>query len=153
MIEKACIRCGSDGPFWKMSKTKDGLDSYCQSCRRAMNKRWKENNPEKVKALGRKNQSDRYTRLKKEYVEAYGGACQCCGEEEIHFLTIQHWNGVPDHHKTATGHRIDGNNMIQKIKDEGFPDAYGLLCMNCNHAYGHYGFCPHQPHDEEQRRY
>ena len=76
-----------------------------------------------------------------------------CGEPEIHFLTVEHKGGVPDHHKWPSGNRKTGIALFKLIRDEGYPDDYTVLCMNCNYAKGHYGFCPHQPHEESDRRY
>ena len=152
-MKKTCTKCGSEGPFWNMTATKDGLDYWCTSCRKALNIQWRKDNPERNRELGRNNQYDRYSRLKREFVDAYGGACTCCGEMEIHFLTIEHLDGLPDYHKRQDGKRKPGLTLFSLIKEEGYPDDYTVLCMNCNYSKGHYGFCPHQPHEESDRRY
>lgn len=143
-MAKLCSKCGSDGPFWKLSSTKDGLDYYCTSCRTSRNRDWAIKNPERKRELGRKNQKDAYTRFKIEFVTAYGGACVCCGESEIHFLTVEHLTPeARSRHKTG-GKNLSGLPLLRRIKNEGYPDDITVLCANCNYAKGHYGSCPHE---------
>lgn len=146
-MERTCTKCGSNGPFYPNG------GSWCIECRKAHNREWRKNNPERKRELGRKHQYDAHTRLKVELVEAYGGVCTCCGESEIHFLTIEHVNGIPSSHRLSSGKRLSGLALLRKIKSEGYPDTVTVHCMNCNYAKGHYGFCPHQPHGVDQRRY
>lgn len=118
--------------------------------KRAYNKQWKLDNPEKVRAQKRAQ----HERMKKEVFAAYGGKCKCCGETDLHFLTIDHIDKViPDSHRQPDGRRLSGTAFLLKIRKEGYPDTCQILCWNCNCAMGYYGFCPHQPHTPEQRRY
>ena len=113
-------------------------------------KRWEELNPERAE----RSRRERHERLRREAIDAYGGRCECCGESDIHFLTIDHVAGVvPLNHRHANGRRLSGTAFLYRIRSEGFPDTCRLLCWNCNCAYAYYGFCPHQPHDDSQRRY
>lgn len=77
--------------------------------------------------------------------EHYGNACNCCGEDEELFLTIDHINN--DGNTTdrwRDGKRITGRNLYVKIISSGFPNTYQLLCMNCNFGKSmNYGICPH----------
>lgn len=77
---------------------------------------------------------------KLDYIEHFGGACQCCGETIAEFLTMEHLQGGGNQdRKTFHG------NIYARARKEGYPpEKYGLLCMNCNFAEGKYGYCPHK---------
>lgn len=105
--------------------------------------------PEGEDSLERRRERHRATavrvgrELRLEMLEAYGAECACCGEERPEFLTLEHKTGVPDHHRTATGKRLSGRALYRRVKKEGYPDAYEILCFNCNLARSIYGTCPH----------
>ncbi len=81
--------------------------------------------------------------IKKKGIAHYGSKCTCCGESIIEFLTIEHKNGRKKNEKRLTGKR-----MWARIKTEGYPDDYTILCFNCNCARGAFGFCPHELNKE-----
>lgn len=75
-------------------------------------------------------------------IAGYGGKCQCPGGCDVIFpevLTADHVSG---------GGRRDvkesRKSLYKRIIEEGFPDKYRILCLNCNWALGVYGYCPHQ---------
>lgn len=70
--------------------------------------------------------------------------CACCGERHIEFLTIDHIknNGSEEVRKAGGHHRDLYNNMV---KNGYVKENYQVLCMNCNFALGHSGYCPHNP--------
>jgi hypothetical protein len=82
-------------------------------------------------------------RLKLAAYRAYGGPwCACCGEDCMKLLTLDHINndGHLDRKKNGTG----GANLYQRLKRQGYPPGFQVLCFNCNwgrHANG--GVCPH----------
>ena len=79
-------------------------------------------------------------------IKAYGGKCECCGEVEPRFLTIDHKNGNGKEHRKSVGR---GWRMYLWLAKQGFPkDDYRLLCYNCNCARGQYGRCPHEEKGE-----
>ena len=87
--------------------------------------------------------------VKAEVMRAYGGACACCGEDNIDFLTIDHIDG--DGHTERKGsdgehRRYGGQNYYKRLKAAGFPDWHRLqvLCFNCNCAKGNKSSCPCQ---------
>jgi hypothetical protein len=91
--------------------------------------------PERYRAIQRAYR----LRLRQEVIQAYGGACTCCGETTPEFLAVDHIYG--------DGKRERGNpgDFYPRLKREGFPkDKYRLLCHNCNMARGLYGRCPHE---------
>lgn len=88
--------------------------------------------------------------LKLEMIRELGGKCACCGESHPQFLTLEHINGRVAFYGRKYGkaaHRIQSNTYVEirKAKNSGWDRTqYELLCMNCNHARGHYGQCPHR---------
>lgn len=79
--------------------------------------------------------------LKRRTFNAYGGCiCSCppCGETLISFLTIDHISNIGKKRTTS------GNKFYEKLKTQGYPPGYRVLCFNCNtgrHING--GICPH----------
>lgn len=124
-----CMKCGaslSNETWWPSSRGKHRL---CNACIRKLNK---EHNDAYNKRRWRKN--------KLAVIDGYGGKCSCCGESHPEFLSIDHINGNGKEHRKLVGTRL-----YAILIREGFPkDNYRLLCMNCNFAIGHFGYCPHQ---------
>lgn len=107
-----CIRCG-DRPL--------GNRKWCDGCY--------ERNREYI----RDN--------KKAIVAHYGGQCECCGEREISFLTMDHVNGG------GTAHRkeIKRGNIYTWLRANGCPAGFAVLCFNCNCGRSvNGGVCPHK---------
>ena len=87
----------------------------------------------------------RKAKLKVQVFEAYGGAiCACCGETHIEFLSIDHINGKgASHRREIANNNRGGSDFYKWLKDNQFPLGYRVLCINCNFALGHFGYCPH----------
>ena len=69
--------------------------------------------------------------------------CQCCGEDELTFLNIDHVNNYGAKHRKLVVRR--GNSIYRWLKMHKYPDGFQVLCFNCNigrHING--GVCPHQ---------
>lgn len=81
-------------------------------------------------------------KLKSMVFAAYGNQCECCGETEKSFLTIDHVNDDGKEHRKS----IRSNRIYHWLKKNGFPkDGFRLLCFNCNcgrRVNG--GICPHK---------
>jgi hypothetical protein len=77
-------------------------------------------------------------RLKQKALNGYGGQCNCCGEKEPLFLTIDHINGRGGNPREAS------RAVYAKVVKLHFPPDFQCLCMNCNWAKGIFGACPHQ---------
>lgn len=91
----------------------------------------------------------RSKRQKAETIAAYGGACVCCGEHRQEFLTIDHVGGGGRKHKSKAGHQLNGNSLYRWLRDNGYPKSgFRLLCVNCNFAFGMFGYCPHEKERE-----
>ncbi len=83
----------------------------------------------------------RNRQYRQEALEAYGGHCACCGEEQYEFLAIDHIDGGGNEHRRTVGGR--GSQMIYWLRANSYPKGFQVLCHNCNSAKGFYGECPH----------
>ena len=85
----------------------------------------------------KQRRAERRQEIRAEVVTAYGGACTCCGEARLAFLTIDHenrYNGEGPH---------TGTPLYLWLKAQSFPAGFRVLCQNCNFALGLFGYCPH----------
>jgi hypothetical protein len=89
----------------------------------------------------RKNQQ----RCRNEVFAAYGGhVCNCCGETEPMFLSIDHVHNDGAKERKS-GLYTNGTGFYTWLRKNKFPPGYQVLCMNCQigkHKNG--GVCPHQ---------
>lgn len=85
--------------------------------------------------------------LRLEFIQVYGGKCECCGETTTEFLTIEHVNGGGRQQRKT----MNTERLLRKLKKDGWgkKPEYALLCFNCNQAKGAYGYCPHQKENKE----
>jgi hypothetical protein len=67
-------------------------------------------------------------------------ACQCCGEQNLEFLTIDHSTGDGRIHRQS----LKSRDFYGWLVRQNYPEGYRVLCMNCNFALGHFGYCPHK---------
>ena len=84
----------------------------------------------------------------------YGGnppKCQCCGEQEYRFLTIDHMNNDGTNHRRELGINSSTDLYIWLIHSD-FPKEFQVLCMNCNFGKRmNDGICPHKDLDSIKR--
>ena len=86
----------------------------------------------RVKAANRK--------IREELLERLGHKCECCGECRYEFLAIDHINGGGNKHRGG----LSPQTIYRQMRDDpDFEKKYRILCHNCNHAIGTYGYCPH----------
>ena len=113
--------------------------AYCAACRKKrMDKYYSVHRDKRVAAHKVAHQA-----LKQLVFAAYGGAkCACCGESHQEFLSIDHINGGGAAHRKEIGW-VSGN-IYGWLKRNNFPAGFRVLCLNCNFALGHVGYCPHQ---------
>jgi hypothetical protein len=127
MNKKLCQRCKKEKSvfeFCKDNSRKDGLHVYCKSCKNE---------------IGKKTLKT----LKLEVLKKYGVNCQCCGENRIEFLSIDHINGDGAQERR----RLDitaGSHFYYWLRNNNYPNGYRVLCHNCNSSLGFYGYCPHK---------
>lgn len=103
------------------------LRYYCWECHNA-----------KYRVVGKRHRD----RLREEVFAAYGGKCACCGIDGKEFLGLDHVGGGGKAHRKSVSESV-----YSRVKKEGFPSKYRLLCHNCNCSIGFRGYCPHRPDD------
>ena len=85
-------------------------------------------------------------RCREQVFEAYGGyKCNCCGETERMFLSIDHVHNDGAEQRKAGLYGGSGTAFYIWLRKNKFPEGYQVLCMNCQvgkHKNG--GVCPHQ---------
>lgn len=88
----------------------------------------------------RDNKSVKLNRRQK-VIEGYGGICQCCGENDYLFLSIDHINN-----NGAEERKIkDTHDIYRSLIKNNYPqENYRLLCYNCNCCRGSYSECYHE---------
>ena len=100
---------------------------------------WSRANKVKIYHYGKVNRA----RLKDQVFTAYGGwVCACCQEREPIFLTLDHIhnNGAEERRKTGEA----TYRLFARLRREGFPTGYQVLCFNCNCGKrDNGGICPH----------
>lgn len=83
-------------------------------------------------------------KAREDMFEHYGRVCACCNIDEPVFLTLDHigGGGLADRKKSG-----NTRNIIARLRREGWPPGYRVLCFNCNLAVSIQGFCPHTRKD------
>lgn len=165
MIYK-CRKCKKEKDFSEFPKKRDlkfGIRKTCYICFRKIRKKWWKktapirleyaqkwyaNNREKViqQKVSGNLKLRRLARL--DCIEHYSkgrNCCECCGEKNLEFLTIDHIKGGGNKHRKRLRKKYKTNLYMPTIlKRLGYPSGYRILCYNCNSSLGHYGYCPHQ---------
>ena len=153
-------------------------DSNKYTCRYCVGERYKEwlaipGNAEKKRAYARKaarlarekdperifnNKKRSELRLKTEVLShySYSNSCECCGETNIMFLTIDHTDNDgaehrrkiigADYNRTKRGD-LSGRQFYSWLKKNNYPNDPKLqvLCYNCNCGKAaNKGVCPHK---------
>ena len=93
----------------------------------------------------------RVRQLKTEAIIAYGGfICSCnhngipCGPHPLEFLAIDHINGEGKSANEQGGYRL-----YSRLKKDGYPSGFRVLCHNCNLSLGFFGYCPHSDTEKQ----
>lgn len=82
--------------------------------------------------------------VKQLVVDGYGGCCNCCGENQLEFLTIDHVYGGGNIHRSESN-LSGGVTTYNWLIRNNFPKDFQVLCWNCNCARAHFGgICPHE---------
>lgn len=124
-------------------------DKAREQSREWRNRKIANGTPEEVAAL-RKAEADKTKRLQADCRDkvfaAYGGyKCNCCGESEQLFLSIDHIDNNGAEERRSGKYNGSGTGFYQWLRKSGFPSGYQVLCMNCQvgkHKNG--GVCPHR---------
>lgn len=80
-----------------------------------------------------------------EVLKHYSGGimkCSCCGCSNLKHLSFDHIGGGGNKHRKA----IKTNSVFRWLKANNYPSKIQIrvLCHNCNHSFGCFGYCPHQ---------
>lgn len=105
-----------------------------------LSKNWRNKNKEKRNKIIREYHKIRRNNDRKLVFKHYGEKCECCGESNIKFLTIDHINGGGrKHRKEIKGH------LYSWLVKNNFPNGFQVLCYNCNCGKRiNNGICPHK---------
>ena len=142
MNVRLCTKCQKvkkTTEFYKRSGFVGGYERICKDCRRKYSSKYRADNHEQVlKFLKERHRQNRLFAL-----IAYGGnppKCNCCGEDNIEFLSIDHVNNDGAKHRREIG----GSAMLNYwLKQHNYPEGFQVLCYNCNSAKAYCGYCPH----------
>jgi len=150
---KTCTKCDEAKPldeFYVQQRSHGPYRvSYCKTCAcvwaRATSARRSKDSAYMAKEAAKKR--DLGKELRVEMVQAYGGACHCCGEDGHLFLTLDHIECSGNHVRSGSGgHRGPGGiHLYNRLKKQGWPtDNLRLACWNCNCGRQYNaGICPH----------
>lgn len=134
---KYCTQCKKQkkkSAFHKNRTRRDGLCYWCKKCA----KTYREKHKEHLHKLQKRQRQS----LKLEAITYYGGKCDCCGEAEPLFLTIDHINNDGASHRKKV---IKHHRTYCWLKQNGYPIGFQVLCWNCNLGKQHNNsICPHQ---------
>lgn len=135
-----CLKEKTLGEFHKLSRFPLGHVYTCIKCSNELSA----NRYEKNKVEICKKRREEHRRLKQEVIKGYGGKCECCGESEWQFLTLDHKNGGGTAERRLSNNR-NHTVFYKRLLANGCPrEKFRLLCWNCNSSFGLYGKCPHK---------
>lgn len=162
---KFCPQCRKDKIIDDFPKKNGKSYSWCKVCSSSKSKKYYQENKDSISQktkiyhkLNRKKILERQRiyasqnkdkvsgwyrnrnhKLKKSFLDMYGGKCACCGESHPEFLTIDHING-----QSGIRNKETGESAYRKAIRKYSPKDYRILCMNCNMATRFGRICPHQ---------
>ena len=100
-------------------------------------RRWHADHRDKVNAGERRRNAAEKLKI----LAAYGRFCVCCGEDEPVFLSLDHVHGGGRQDRAG---KAIGTQFYRKLRREGFPPGFQILCFNCNAAKRTKSVCPHR---------
>lgn len=127
-FDNICPRCG-ERPRREIG------DGYCAPCSTKHTAEWRAKNLEHRRKVDR----EWANKKKNDIYDKYGGKCQCCGETNRAFFTIDHINGGGNKER-----KFYQSQTWKLVIKRNYPDDYQILCYNCNNAKYKLGVCPHQ---------
>ncbi len=148
--------------------------NICRSCYKAYLADWQKRNREHVAeqrairyrtvyhkdpdwvAANNLRSRESHRLLRHEAIMAYGGyKCECCGETEPRFMTLDHVFDNGAEHRRSVGTQKSRRVAIWRwLKINGYPEGYQVLCMNCNAGREwNGGVCPHKTAQKTPREF
>ena len=157
VVDYWCLVCRNKYALALFHKKRENLSpEQLQRLKDRENKRQTARRAAKIAAMSpdelaafRKKDNDRNLASRNEVrdivYKAYGGyVCNCCGETERKFLSMDHINNDGATHRRKHGHTT-GEKMHRWLIRENFPSNMQVLCMNCQWGKrNNNGVCPHQ---------
>jgi hypothetical protein len=143
-----CINCGKQPPRTDKVKCLACLDAARASCKKYLKdnpnakkvrSRWKAN--PKSQAKHKETRKRWRLELKYKVIASLGGKCECCQNNTLPFLQVDHVN------KDGKKHRTEIGRSTRLLRDMlKYPNRYKLriLCANCHFAITNLGTCPHK---------
>ncbi len=128
------IKLASEFPHWRPGRP----SSPCKTCRLKRVLDYQHANPEIFREKSKQNRI-KYKRL---VIEAYGGRCACCHEDDLSFLSIDHErNDGKAHRESLKSFQY----LYHDLRKRDYPQGEGLrvLCYNCNFGRRAFTCCPH----------
>jgi len=123
--------------------------------RASKKKEWLARNPDK-RTLYRERCAQKARDVRLEALNAYGGlVCSCdhggqqCGPHPAEHLSLDHING--ENVRMASYGRERSTDLAYRLRKEGYPPGYRVLCHNCNLSLGFYGRCPLSTTEHQDR--
>lgn len=144
-VGKLCVDCYKAylRNYQAVNRERIALKRKDYDMRRNANPLFRENERKRGRAY--------WAKLRHEVFMAYGGyICNCCGETEPLFLSIDHVNNDGAKHRRQLGYNSgNGKGASSRtwkwLKDNNYPEGFQVLCMNCNLGKArNKGKCPHQ---------
>lgn len=141
MLSKVCPKCGLDKDRSDYSTHAFGIKSaWCRTCHTEYCRSYRANNPEKEAVRARRSKEQR-DNAKEQVFSYYVSVCNCCGESEKKFLSVDHTEGKGRQHRATMGTQTIN---VWLVNNE-FPEGFQVLCYNCNCGKRvNNGVCPHQ---------
>jgi hypothetical protein len=149
---RSCEDCG------RTFETHAPNHRYCSSCKKARDyASYKRSIAKRLDYYHRqfREAERKRRRIRRDKVLGYYSAgtfsCNCCGESEKDFLSIDHIEGEGNRFSRENGIPRGGDLLYKWLIKNGYPSGFQVLCMNCNFSKGQFGvICLHK-RAEQQR--
>lgn len=152
---KTCSKCNTEKPITDFHLIMRGKyrNSYCKPCGLAVSREWYRSPKGRIASSRKRKRyyaahKEMFAEKKRAWLVGlwqkiftiYGDACECCGESESQFLSIDHVNN------DGKQHRKDPRKLHRWLASQPRQPDYRILCFNCNlgRARNREGICPHQ---------
>ncbi len=139
---KTCSKCKlekDEEEFYRRSDRPKARHSHCKTCCS------RKDLPLEVRKHHRITKRKSNIKLRRDVLLYYTNGlmkCNCCGESNEAFLTLDHIEGGGRQHKLQMG---STQAIYRELRKNDYPEGYQILCYNCNCGRAHnQGVCPHE---------
>ena len=131
-----CTKCNLIKTLDEFYKRKDRKNhTHRTICKNCVSKYMKDN-----AERNKKHKQKFRLEILQHYSKSETPFCNCCKENTIEFLAIDHINNNGAEHRKTIGNNVQ---IAYWLKKHNYPEGFQILCHNCNMAKGFYGQCPH----------